>query len=137
MKRKLAVLFAFVGAGDCVYVAVLFGMTLQQPLFPLPGLYFLEIVLLGLVGLVSTLQNRAEKTGWGQFAPWGIAGILLTFNILGLWTIGLFLIPGTLSFLAAGMLQAEGKQQFGRGLGTFFGGAILQLGLMLALFNVG
>ncbi len=133
MKNRLALLLAFVGAADCVVVPVLFGAGIQQqPFFPLPGLYFLEIALLGLVGLVSARQNPA---GWGQSVPWGIAGVLRAFNVLGAWTIGLYLIPGTLAFLGVGWLLTEGRQKVWRGLGVFLLAALAQGILMLVLVN--
>lgn len=133
MKNRLALLLAYIGALDCVFVPVLFGAAIQQPFFPFPGLYFLEISLLGFVGLISAMQNPVEKPVWGQYAPWGTAGILLAFNILGAWTIGLYLIPGTLAFLGVGFLQAEKATKIWQRINIFLVAAFVQGILMLAV----
>lgn len=136
MKTKFIALLAFLGAVDCVLVPVLFGAAIQQSFFPLPGLYFLEIALLGVVGLVHAMRNPTGEVGGGHDIPWGIAGVLLAFNVLGAWTIGLYLIPGTLAFLGVGWLLAEKGQKVGRGLGIFLLAALGQGILMLVLVNL-
>jgi hypothetical protein len=137
MKRPFLWLLAFVGAADCVVVPILFAVSIQQAFFPLPGLYFLEIALLGLLALISTVREQPISPHWLEYVPWITAGVLLTFNLLGGLTIGFYLIPGTLSFLAAGIILSDkiGKKIW-QGLGLFFVTAITQAVLMLALIGI-
>lgn len=125
MKRVLPGIPAFVGAANCVYVPFLLMGGLQQPLFPQPGVYFLEIAALGVLGWVSVLSAR----GW--FMPWLVAGVLLVFNVLGAWTIGLWLIPATICFLGTGFLHPH-RVSISQGLAWFVTGILVQGLLMQA-----
>ena len=137
MKRLLLWLIAFVGAADCVFVPILFAASVQQPFFPLPGFYLLEIALLGLLGLMRAVQEPSNFPNWLMNVPWVTAGVLLTFNLLGGFTIGFYLIPGTLAFLVVGFVLAEQQsQKIWQGLGLFLVAAIAQAGLMLALTGI-
>jgi hypothetical protein len=125
MKRLLPGVPAFIGAANCVFVPLLFMGGLQQPLFPQPGFYFLEIAALGILGWGSVLWAR----GW--FLPWFVAGVLLVFNVLGAMTIGLWLIPATICFLGAGFLHPNRVSVF-QGLAWFVTGILVQGVLMQA-----
>jgi len=135
MKRVFLWLLAFAGVANCVFVPLLFAASMQLPFFLLPGLYFIEIAALGLLGVVSVVRAQSTPSGWLGNIPWITAGVLLAFNILGAWTIGLFLIPGTVSFLGVGFFLAE-RQKIWQGLGLFLVAAIAQAGLMLALIGI-
>jgi hypothetical protein len=137
MKLTFLWLLAFVGAADCVLIPSLFAASNQQPFFPLPGLYFFEIALLGLLVLASAVRDRSQTSFWMDFLPWIAAGILLAFNILGAWTIGFFLFPGTISFLGVGFLLAgKESRKIVEGLGLFLVASVAQSVLMLALINL-
>ncbi len=97
MKDNLIYFFGFVGALDTLIVPLIFSQG-QEPLFPLPGLYLIEIGLVGLLALASIFARR-----W-PLVPWLAGGILLAFVVLGAWTIGFFLVPGFLAFSAAAAL---------------------------------
>ncbi|MEW5985821.1 MAG: hypothetical protein AB1791_04225 [Chloroflexota bacterium] len=122
-------LLALVGAAVCVGVPLLF-IPGQQPLYPLPGLYFLEIVWLGLVALVSLLVDH-PSTSWWTAVPHGAAGVLLAFVVLGAWTIGFFLAPACVAFLLAGVSadRRRGRPMI-RHLVIFLIAAFAQAGLM-------
>jgi len=55
---------AIVAAINCVIVPMLFAQ--QQPLFPLPGLYLIEIAVLGILGLTGLLV-ACNKPGKNSF----------------------------------------------------------------------
>ncbi|HLF90078.1 MAG TPA: hypothetical protein VI451_14110 [Anaerolineales bacterium] len=133
MRQKLAQILAFVGAAICVVIPLLFAFNQGGQLFPMPGLYFLEIALFGLIGLASVI-GETFPIPQRRLAPWVAAGMLLAFNVLGIWTIGLFLLPGTISFLGAGFLSmSDSSPPILQGLGWFLLAAIVQAALILAL----
>jgi hypothetical protein len=95
-------LAALVGAITCILVPALFA----QPggmAFPFPGLYFIEISALGVVVLGFVALRLRLSPRWNAL-PWIAAGIILTFVILGGFSIGPFLIPALIAFSAAGIL---------------------------------
>lgn len=122
-------LLALVGTAVCVGVPFLF-IPGQQPLYPLPGLYFLEIVGLGLVALVSLLFDHPPASQWAA-VPYGAAGVLLAFVVLGAWTIGFFLAPACVAFSLAGVSadRRRGRPMI-RHLAIFLIAAFAQAGLM-------
>lgn len=126
-KRIFEWIAAVIGAINCAVVPMLF-ITGQQPLFPLPGLYFIEIMLLGLAVLVAT---AVRPTAWSKPIPWIAAGILLAFVILGGFSIGFFLIPAFIAFLLVGLLadwQTGGN--IGLHIGLCFVAAVVQAVIM-------
>ncbi|HEX7975977.1 MAG TPA: hypothetical protein VF498_16330 [Anaerolineales bacterium] len=126
--RLLEWAFAVFGAAVCLAVVDLFALQQLDELWPLPGLYFIEIVLLGLLGVTSRLgdTNPASAALWGAI-PWGVGGALLSFVILGGFSIGPFLIPAMLAFWLAGAI-ADLRQ--GRSIAGHLG-----LAVMAALFQ--
>lgn len=137
MKKNLLSFLGWVGALDCVMVPLLFTSAIQQPFFLLPGLYFMEIAGLGLLGLASVIREQTESwIGW-LYIPWIAAGVLLAFNILGMWTIGFYLVPATIAFIWIGSSFANrtGKNLW-LGLGIFVISAAAQAGLMLMLVKI-
>ena len=134
---------AVLSATVCLLVSIIFALS-QPPipgseldfsnLWPLPGLYFLEIILVGMLGLVACAMNRpAGISSWNNI-PWIGAGILLAFVALGVATIGLFLIPAFAGLLAQGILQDWRKgDRFSRHAIYFAGSALLQATLIFLL----
>jgi hypothetical protein len=122
---------AIVAAINCVIVPLLFAQ--QRPLFPLPGLYFIEIISLGILGLTGLLLVESRSPFW-RAVPWIAAGVLLAFVILGGFSIGFFLIPATLAFLLTGYLlnRIEGGR-LSKYIGLFLITTILQATLMIVL----
>lgn len=120
---------AVVAAINCVVVPLFFAQ--QRPLFPLPGLYLIEIAVLGVLGLTGVLRVEPNSPFWRR-VPWAAAGVLLAFVILGGFSIGFFLIPATIAFLLAGFLM----NWLERGtvvqyIWLFLVAAVLQVTLML------
>jgi|GEM_PF-2898409 len=95
-----------VGAADCVVVAAIFGAqsAAGNDFWLLPGLYLLQIGLLGLITLYSLTKSIHQPETIWRSIPWISAGILLAFVVLGAFSIGPFLIPAALAFLIAALV---------------------------------
>ena len=125
---------AIAAAINCVIVPMLFAQ--QRPLFPLPGLYMIEIGVLGILGLTGLLLIETFSPFW-RAVPWIAAGALLAFVILGGFSIGFYLIPATSAFLLAGsLLNRLEKGPVSKYIGLFLITAILQATLMIILVQI-
>jgi hypothetical protein len=93
---------ALVGAINCILVPVLFAQPGGMD-FPFPGLYFIEIALLGVLVLVFVALRPRLGGRWNAL-PWAAAGIILAFVILGGFSIGPYLIPALITFSITGIL---------------------------------
>jgi hypothetical protein len=84
----------------------------QSPaeLWPFPAIYFLEIMLVGVATTIFVAANKSPQPSPWSTLPWASAGILLTFVILGAFSIGIYLFPAMLLFLAVGIL-ADRRQK--------------------------
>lgn len=110
-KRSIEILLGFSGAITCLVVSISFAaseLSLYDGdigrLLPIPGFYFIELAIIGLLGFFSTaFPSLASSILW-RGMPWICAGILMAFVILGAWSIGFLLIPGMLAFLFTGFL---------------------------------
>ncbi len=122
-------LAALVGAINCVLVPAVFAQS-QRHLFPLPGLYFVQIALLGVLVLAFVAARPQLKRRWAAL-PWLAAGVVLAFVILGGFTIGPFLIPAFIAFVATGVLgDLQGGGAMGRHLGYLLVAAVAQAAVM-------
>lgn len=129
--KKLKLFLAILGAVNCLVVPILFVSYELEisdsiwTLFPTPGFYFLEIILLGLTGFFATMQGKAKIL-------WSICGILAVLIILGAWTIGFYLIPAGLIF---GFLAFKSSKQkhFKSNLISFISAFLIQAALMISL----
>lgn len=131
--HPLARVLAWIGALNCIVVPFIFAAA-QPALFPLPGLYMIEIVLFGLVGFASVTGNHTADSAWHP-ALWAAAGGLMAFVLLGGFSIGFYLIPATIAFVIAGALAIR-RQGTGaaRRIAVFLGATLLQSAVMLIPF---
>jgi hypothetical protein len=104
-------LLVIVGIAICLGVAAVIGSQ-QPPLWPVPGLYLIEFILITIGGAVNQLVKTGTVTISKSFRwlsskaiRWIIVGMLLPFVIFGGFSIGLFLLPAMLAFLLAGILS--------------------------------
>lgn len=126
---------ALIGAVNCIIVPLAFAQS-QEDLFPLPGLYFIEISLVGL--LVLGFVALRPGLGWRWLAlPWVAAGIILAFVVLGGFTIGFYLVPALIAFILTGFLvelQTGGAKV--RHFGLLIVAAIGQAALMILFLSI-
>ena len=98
-RRLIEWLAALIGAITCIYVP---GVVRQWD-FPFPALYFIEIILIGLLVTVFVTWRSRFGEVW-HVVPWLAAGIMLAFVVLGGFSIGFFLIPALLAFVVVGIM---------------------------------
>jgi hypothetical protein len=111
--RSIEFILGFVGGFTCAVVPLIFtaeAVSLSPPrsglsnFWPAPGIYFLEILFIGLATSNFIAANHAPKPNRWSGLPWIGAGILLAFAILAILTIGIFLAPAMLAFLVVAIL---------------------------------
>ncbi len=123
---------ALIGAVNCIIVPLAFAQS-QEDLFPLPGLYFIEISLVGL--LVLGFVALRPGLGWRWLAlPWVAAGIILAFVVLGGFSIGFYLIPALVAFVVVGWLaNGQAERTKGTQIGQLVVAAVIQGAVMAIL----
>lgn len=92
------------GAAICVGVSITFAAQQSSELWPTPGLYFLELILLVLLALISRVANVRFIKLESSTVDWVVGGVLLAFVILGAFTIGPILFPAMLAFWLAAVI---------------------------------
>lgn len=94
-------IFVLLGAVICVGTSIVFASQQASELWPTPGLYFLELIFLVLLALMSRVANIGFIKVGSSTVDWVVGGVLLAFVILGAFTIGPFLFPAMLAFWLA------------------------------------
>lgn len=123
---------SYLGAMVCVLAPLAFA-NMQQEMWPLPGLYFAEVALAGLIAAALAADHGPPAI----LTMWIISGVMLAFTYLGAFSIGPFLAPAFLLFLIAALLKSWGdRQALGRGLLSLAAAALAQGALMLTLINL-
>jgi hypothetical protein len=86
-------ILAIAGTLFCLVVTALLWVSIgaQQSMWPLPGLYFIEMASLS---VVCALLAFGDDNSLGQFITWVSVGIFIGFSILGAWSVGFFLSSG-------------------------------------------
>jgi hypothetical protein len=126
-------IFAVLGTGICLLLTVFIWaqITDQQTVWPLPALYFLELMAVSVLASLGVWQGAENRLG--LFA-WAAAGLFLGFAIMGLWSVGFFYLPVALLFALAGLAaDLRLKQNLAQHLGVGFLVGVAQAVLMLAL----
>lgn len=131
LERILAILAAVI----CLIVtlAFWFSISAHQSMWLLPGLYFIEMVALSLLGALLFMRGGPHVS----LTTWGISGVLFAFSILGALSVGLFYIPVALIFVIISITwDLRNKQPIPVHLGIFLIAAILQSALMLVVIRL-
>jgi hypothetical protein len=109
--RSLELALSVLGAINCILISILFSLSqIQVPggdlsdIWPLPAIYFLEIITLGIMCVIAVAKNQDQPNSFWSGIPWICSGILFAFVILGAWTIGFYLIPAMILFLIVGIM---------------------------------
>jgi hypothetical protein len=104
-------ILSIIAALNCAIVVGVFAslnspdfLTTFSSLWPFPMIYFIEIITIGIIGLVAVGNLKTqEKSNWSA-SFWICSGIILAFVILGAWTIGFFILPAMVIYLVLGIL---------------------------------
>jgi len=127
LERFLAIL----GAVVCLIITILFWVSVSayQTMWPLPGLYFIEMVALSIISAFIFIRGDPRD----QFITWGAAGVISAFSILGALSVGFFYLPVALIFAVISVTSAvRNKQRITAHLGIFLIAGIAQMALMFA-----
>ncbi len=105
----------------------------NQSMWPLPGLYFIELPAAAIATLFTFL--RADPSS--AMTAWISAGIFTAFSVLAAFTIGLFYLPIAIMFVMLAVL-ATNRQGLNalRGVGAFFAAVVGQAFIMFLFINL-
>jgi hypothetical protein len=120
------------GTAICLVTSVLVWRWVSslQAIWPLPGLYFVEIPLVCAVAAGLFLLGGAP----GRAAVWSSAGILIAFSLLGAFSVGLYYFPVAVIFIIAALIvDVKAKRSLLVHLAVYFAAALVQGVLMLAV----
>jgi hypothetical protein len=127
LERFLAILGAIV----CLTITILFwwDASAYQPMWPLPGLYFVEMVALSTIGALFFIRSHPRD----KYIPWGAAGAIGAFSILAALSVGVFYVPVALIFTIISITSdLRNQQPMTAHLGIFFIAGLAQAALMVA-----
>jgi len=98
---SLAGILALLAMGISLTLTIYFWRVIgmQQPMWPLPAAYFIEMVALPVCAALFMLFRVPA----GVTLTWIAAGAVLAFSILGAWTVGFFYIPVAVLLLTSGL----------------------------------
>ena len=102
-------------------------------MWPLPGLYFIEIVTLSVVSAFLFIRGDPR----GQFLTWGAAGAIGAFSILAAFSVGFFYLPVAILFaIISATSDVRNKKHIPAHLATFLIAGMAQLAVMLAAIGL-
>ena len=142
MTRALEWVLGMLGAALCVAGTIVVWQYLhafnsatpyaRQELWPFPGGYLVEMIVLGIVGLASVAFNKAPHSRrWGG-VTWSVAGAVLGFAVLGALSIGPLYLPTAVAFAGAALLADRRRgRSVVRDLGLVVLAAVVQAGVMV------
>jgi hypothetical protein len=110
-KRTLEKTLYILAGVNCIFISMTFAYSEVThsggritSIFPLPGVYFIELIAIGILCFLAVfLLNNQSISIWSGIS-WICSGLLFAFIILGAWTIGFYLIPGMLMLLAVSIM---------------------------------
>ena len=126
---------AILGAVLCLLTTIVLwaSISAHQTMWPLPGLYFLEMLALSVVS--SSIFVRGDLRS--RFITWGAAGAMSAFSILGALSVGFFYLPLALIIAVLSVISdVRNKRRITAHLVSFLIGGISQSVLMLAVIRL-
>jgi hypothetical protein len=128
-------ILAIFAAAYCLIVTVSlwWGISAYEGMWPLPGLYFIEMAVLCLLGAWAFIL----AIPLGRSILWGVSGTLFAFSILGAFSVGFFYLPVALVFAVISLTSdIRNKGSILLHLGIFAITGIVQAALMLAAIRL-
>ena len=127
------------GIAVCVIVCLRTWQVIsgQQPLWPLPALYLLEMIAASFVGWLSLYDRGLNPSPFVGALPWVTVGILAAFVAMGAWSIGFLFFPVALLFVISAVLSDRRRgQPIAVHVGVCGVVALAQVGLMVLVIQV-
>jgi len=133
--RKPERFLAVIGTAICLIVSALIWQVFsrQQPMWPLPDLYLLEMLAASFLGTWAVWNNDSKQSPLRGILIWAMVGVLFAFVIIGSFSIGFFFMPVAGLFAIAAILS--GRRQAHNmivHIGVGLAAALAQAALMLA-----
>jgi hypothetical protein len=131
LERVIAILAAVV----CLVITIVIWWSLAtyQAMFPLPALYFIEMVALSLLSAYTFF--RADPRD--RSLAWGAVGAIGAFSLMGAFSVGFFYLPVALLFaIISATSDVRNKQHLLAHLGICLLAGLIQAGLMFAVIRL-
>jgi hypothetical protein len=135
LERALSSTAAAVCVIECLWVGQ--ALSHQQPIWPLPALYLIEIGIVSLICWLSVLYRGAKPSSFSASVAWAAIGLLTAFVVMGLWSIGLLFVPVTALFIITAILVDHRQNSpifLHLGVGAL--AALAQVALMLFVIRI-
>ena len=130
-ERILAILAA--AASTLLTIAVWRNVSANQLMWPLPGLYFVELPAAAVAVAVAFRRRDPSRA----LVAWISAGIYAAFSVLGAFSVGLLYLPiAIMLFMLAVLSTSRQDQGFLKGLLAFIIAAFAQAALMFLFINL-
>jgi len=102
-------------------------------MWPLPGLYFVELASLGMVTAFTFVRSDPRAS----LITWGVVGIFCAFSIVGALSVGFFYLPVAFIFgVTAIISDIRNKQPVAVHIGVCLIAGIAQAVLMFAVIRL-
>jgi hypothetical protein len=127
LERILAIMAAVV----CLAITLVFWFSISsyQGMWPLPGLYFVEMVSISFISTFMFVRGNPR----GSLMTWVASGVFSAFSFWGAASVGFFYLPVALMFSVISLTwDVRNKQNRPARLGIFLIAGIVQSTLMLA-----
>ena len=131
LERFLAILGALACLG--ITIAIWRSVSANQGMWPLPGLYFIELPALGIFSTFAFIRGGPS----GRIVTWAAVGIFAAFCILGAFSVGFAYLPIFLIFaIIAVSSSVRLRQPVATSLGVCLLAGLAQAALMLAAIRL-
>ncbi len=125
LEQILAVLAAF--AALFLSVGLWRTISVQQGMWPLPGLYFIELPVVAIVAAFAFMRGHVSS----PIFAWAAAGINFAFAFVGAFSIGLFYLPIAIMFAMVAVLSTvRHERPFFQDMAAFLAAATAQMAFM-------
>ena len=104
--HKLEQFLTVIGTAVCLIVTAGIWQVIraQQPMWPLPDLYLLEMLAASVLGLWCIWSSGSGQSPVRGILIWAVVGVLFAFVIMGAWSVGFLFIPVVGLFAIAAVL---------------------------------
>jgi hypothetical protein len=128
-----------IGAALCLIASVWIWLIVsrQQPMWPLPDLYLLEMIAASALAMFDILSNESKQLHLRGILVWATVGVLLAFVVMGILSIGFLYAPVAGLFAIAAILSDRRRgHNLLVHLGIGLAAALIQAALMLVVVRL-